>query len=124
MHFPKSAPELIERFHDLAPAVPPVTSGHLFGYPAVLIGGNMFAALHGENLILRLPEGQRLDFIDQTGGDIFEPSPGRRMKEYVVVPPALLDTAEVSHWLDLARQYAAALPPKAPKFNQGEFNVT
>jgi len=53
-----------------------------------------------------------------TGGScalLFEPMPGRPMKEYVVVPPALADSAEVDDWVRRSRAYAGQLPAKKPK---------
>jgi hypothetical protein len=42
--------------------------------------------------------------------------PGRSMREYVVVVPALLkNRAELSRWVGRALAYAASLPVKAKK---------
>jgi TfoX/Sxy family transcriptional regulator of competence genes len=114
LHFPKSPPELIERFEDLVPPDPDITTRKMFGYPACFINGNMFTGLHGTNMMLRLPENERKDFIAQTGSHIFEPMPGHQMKEYVVVPTELINSA-VNSWLNSSITYARSLPPKIKK---------
>ena len=38
--------------------------------------------------------------------------PGRPMKEYVVVPPALVGPAEVEDWVRRSLAYAEQLPPR------------
>ena len=59
----------------------------MFGFPAYLINGNMFMAAHQENLILRLRHTDREAFLSSGDGFTrFEPTTGRVMKEYVVVP--------------------------------------
>jgi len=46
------------------------------------------------------------------GGGVFEPLPDRPMKEYVVVPPALVGTAEIEDWVRRSFAYAGQLPPR------------
>jgi hypothetical protein len=42
--------------------------------------------------------------------------PGRPMKEYVVLPDALIaDHAKLSEWVAKSFEYAAAMPSKAPR---------
>jgi TfoX/Sxy family transcriptional regulator of competence genes len=53
----------------------------MFGYPAVFVNGNLFAGLHQENFILRLSEAHRTALCSQHGAQLFEPMPGRRMRE-------------------------------------------
>jgi hypothetical protein len=55
----------------------------------------MFMGLYEDSLILRLAEPDKAEFLGRYGGELFEPLPGRSMKEYVVVPPALVGTAEI-----------------------------
>lgn len=112
----KSPSDLIERFAALVPPDPDVTSKKVFGYPACFINGNMFAGLHGPDMILRLPEKERKDFIAQTGSYIFEPMPGHQMKEYVVVPKELISAdTDIDSWLSISMAYARSLPPKLKK---------
>jgi TfoX/Sxy family transcriptional regulator of competence genes len=89
----------------------------MFGCPAYFTNGNMFAGVHGSNIVLRLPEADRLQMLREFDeSTLFEPFPGRFMKEYVTVPAAVYEDGEVFlDWLEKAIKYAAALPPKTPK---------
>jgi hypothetical protein len=74
----------------------------------------MFMGVHEDRLILRLSEEDRRRFIQGYGAQIFEPMPGRPMKEYVVVPPELVHDDAVGEWVARAHVYAKGLPPKTP----------
>ena len=41
--------------------------------------------------------------------------PGRPMKEYIVVPPALVDDDAIGEWVRKSRACAEQLPAKKPK---------
>jgi len=84
----------------------------MFGYPTCVLRGNMFMGLHEDRLILRLAESDRAELTDHHGATAFEPMPGRPMKEYVVVPPALVYDDAVSDWVIRSRAYAAQLPAR------------
>jgi TfoX/Sxy family transcriptional regulator of competence genes len=114
--FRKSPPELVARFEELAEFAGDAERRQMFGYPTCVLRGNMFMGLHEDALILRLSDTDRAKFIDRHGGTLFEPMPGRPMKEYVVVPPPLLDDDEtVGDWVRRSRAYAELLPAKKPK---------
>lgn len=87
----------------------------MFGCPAYFTNGNMFAGVWQSSLMLRLPEDGRAE-ATALGGGPFEPMPGRPMKEYVVLPPAVLDDADaLSDWVRRGAEHAASLPPKERK---------
>jgi len=116
MAWRKSPPELIAAFDAALPADRRVQRRSMFGYPCAFTGGNMFTGLHQENLIVRLPEGERARLLREPGASIFEPMPGRQMKEYVAVPPEVIeDGEELRGWMTIALGYAASLPAKGPK---------
>ncbi len=109
-------PEMIEKFNVAIEAVPEARSRKMFGYPAVFAGGNMFAGLHQENMVLRLPDDERAEFLQIEGAVPFQPMPGRAMREYVVAPEKVLaDEATLESWLRKAFEYARSLPPKVKK---------
>lgn len=86
----------------------------MFGYPAAFVNGRMATGLHQEDLIVRLPEARRRALLKQPGARTFEPMPGRPMKEYVIVPPAIVDdAAQLRAWMREAIAHTASLPPKA-----------
>jgi TfoX/Sxy family transcriptional regulator of competence genes len=112
MDFHPSPEALTELFARVVPADGDVTRRKMFGWPAAFVGGNMFAGLHREALIVRLPEAD-LEALQALGGRPFEPMPGRPMKGYAVVPDDLLaDEPELARWLERALAHGRSLPPK------------
>jgi TfoX/Sxy family transcriptional regulator of competence genes len=115
MAWKKSSPELIARFSACLPDDPLVERRSMFGYPCAFVQGHMVSGLHEERLIVRLPADER-DALMAEGGAIFSPMPGRLMKEYVVVPPALVAKHQaLCTWVARAVAYGTTLPPKAAK---------
>src|SRR5262245_38741897 len=113
MAWRKSPPELIETFHAALPPDPKAERRQMCGYPASFVNGNMWTGLHQENMILRLGEPARSELLAVPGAAVFEPMKGRPMKEYVVVPPKLLDDGKsLRKWVTRAFEYAQSLPPK------------
>jgi TfoX/Sxy family transcriptional regulator of competence genes len=111
MAWKKSPPELIEAFDRAAPEDPAVKSRPMFGYPALFIGGNMFAGTYQDTIVVRL--GADRSLTGARTAKTFEPMPGRAMKEYVVVPDAVAKSpARLRAWIDRALDYAKTLPPK------------
>ena len=90
MAWRKSPQRLIDLFDAIVPSGTGIERRKMFGYPAAFVNGNLFAGLHQEDFILRLDEPGREALIRDCGAGIFEPMPGRRMREYVVVPAAIL----------------------------------
>jgi len=114
MKWRKPSEELVKLFEEVTPG-PPATAKKMFGFPAAFMNGNMFMGLHQEDMILRLPEGSRAELL-KMNARIFEPMPGRPMREYVIVPPSLLrDRNKLSAWVKKALEYGSSLPPKAGK---------
>jgi len=85
----------------------------LFGYPAAFVNGQMFTGLYRGNMILRLADTDRAKFIAEYKTKLFEPMPGRPMKEYVLVPQTILKSPTLlTAWVGRALAYAQSLPPK------------
>jgi len=88
----------------------------MFGGPCYWCGGNMFAAVHQESIIVRLGEQDRAELLAVPGAHLFEPMEGRPMREYVVFPDVLTaDKGALRGWLGKGLAYAASLPPKEKK---------
>jgi len=113
--FEKSSPAVVERFHDLAALVPDATQRQMFGYPSCVLGGNMFMGLFHDDLVMRLDEDDRRQLVEAHGARTFEPMAGRPMKEWVVLPPALVEAEAVQDWVARSYAYAQTLPPKPAK---------
>ncbi len=52
----------------------------------------MLCGVFADRLMLRLSDEDRARFLKLPGARPFEPTPGRVMKEYVEVPPGLLNS--------------------------------
>lgn len=114
MSMPKPDPETRELFAAVVPADPRVTTRPMFGNMAAFVNGNMFAAIHGNDLVVRLPDDVRSDLMAQGIGTPFEPMPGRPMREYVVLPRDWHATPDrLREWMGRAMQSTGELPPKA-----------
>lgn len=113
----RKAPEsLVSLFHASLPDDPRVEHRKMFGYPAAFTGGHLFAGLHQEDLILRLPEDQRAEAIRAIGARPFVPMPGRTMREYVALAaPERAKPDELRSWLAQSFAFARTLPPKVAK---------
>lgn len=107
------APEdLAKRFASLIAAMPEAEPRKMFGYPAAFVAGRLFAGLHQDTMIVRLDTVEREKLLEQAGARIFEPMAGRPMREYVVVPPVLVESDEMADWLTRALVYTRSLPEK------------
>ena len=115
MKWRHSPEELVKTFESVMPGAPAVMR-KMFGFPAGFIHGNMFMGLHQENMILRLSEASRTELLAIEAAKLFEPMPGRPMREYVVVPPSIVqDREKLSQWVSQALEHATSLKPKMKK---------
>src|SRR5207248_2282749 len=110
---PKSPPELVALFAEVTPDDPEVEPRKMFGYPCYVVKGHLAAGLHGTQFMMRLSEADRAAFLTLPGTSLFEPMPGRPMKEYVVAPEGLLaDRAALDGWLVKSLAHTKSLQPK------------
>jgi hypothetical protein len=108
---PRPTDEDREHFHDLVPADPRVVVKPMFGNLGAFVNGNMFMALFGSDVGVKLgPE--LAEELRAAGGGPFGPE-DRPMGGYVTLPT--LDDAGRRAWVDAAFSYVEALPPKKPK---------
>jgi hypothetical protein len=114
MRFEKPQPQLVATF-DRALARIGGDRRQMFGYPCGFENDQMFCGVFGSNLFVRLDEPTREDFLKR-GAKHFEPLPGRRMKEYVVLPAAVVgEEAALVGWFGKGHAYARSLPARKPK---------
>lgn len=106
-------PALAARFDASLPGSSAVERRKMFGCPCAFVNGNMFAGLHEENLIVRLPEAQRAALVEREQARPFAVM-GRTMREYVAVTDALgRMPAELKKLIRSGFDFASGLPPKA-----------
>jgi TfoX/Sxy family transcriptional regulator of competence genes len=111
----KAPNDLVERFAAGVAGIDGLETRTMFGYPAGFIGGNMVTGLHQESWIVRLPEEVRRERLD-AGWSTFEPMAGRPMREYLALPPDVVEDPDAARgWVERAAAYVRTLPPKAPK---------
>ncbi len=65
---------------------PGVSRSKMFGMPTVKVNGKAFVSLNGDKMVFKLGEDNRLLALKLAGARLFEPMPGRAMKEWVEVP--------------------------------------
>ena len=113
MQWRKSPQELVDLFASVMPG-PPAVQRKMFSYPAGFVNGNMFMSLFQESMILRLSESHREEFLKADGAKLFEPMPGRPMREYVAIPPRVMENKkELASWVSRALEYGTSLKPKS-----------
>jgi TfoX/Sxy family transcriptional regulator of competence genes len=116
MDWPKSSESTIQTFAEVLPAAPTIERRKMFGFPAAFVGGKLFASLHGNEFVVRLPEDARTSVLRLPGAHVLEVMAGRPMREYVVLPPSIVaDQSTLREWIDRAFQHAAAMPLKEAK---------
>lgn len=116
MGWRKSPQPLIDLFERVVPHGGGIERRRMFGYPAAFLAGHLFAGLHQESFILRLSESDRERARAEQGARPFEPMPGRRMREYVVLPESLLGRPRaLGAWIVRSIGYVRSLPPKTPQ---------
>jgi TfoX/Sxy family transcriptional regulator of competence genes len=114
--FSKAPAEVIAAFEAARARVDAFETRTMFGYPAAFVGGNMFACVFQDRIMVRLSPEDRTTALAIQGAKLFEPMPGRPMREYVDLPTNVRhDPAALGGWLARGRAYAASLPKKAAK---------
>jgi TfoX/Sxy family transcriptional regulator of competence genes len=116
MSWSKNSPETVARIEEALQGIP-VGKRQMFGCPCWFAGDAMCCGVHDDHLFLRLAEQDREQLLAEWP-DVrrFEPMPGRIMREYLVLPPALLENgAKLREWLARSFAFASLLPPKEKK---------
>jgi TfoX/Sxy family transcriptional regulator of competence genes len=112
--FTKAPPETIERFEAATSGIEALERRTMFSYPSVFLNGNMLACVFQARIMVRLSDADRAAFLTLPNTKLFEPSPGRAMREYVEAPPsAEMATAELRGWIRRGVEYVATLPKKS-----------
>jgi TfoX/Sxy family transcriptional regulator of competence genes len=113
--FTKAPPEVIATFQSAVDGLDGVERRTMFGYPAAFAKGNMFACVFQDRIMVRLAPDDRAEAMRLDGAKMFEPMPGRPMREYVELPADVMRAPPVLRgWVSRGRDYAAGLPTKKP----------
>lgn len=115
MQIPKATDADKEYFRSVLPDDPEIEVKPMFGNLGAFVHGNMFAGLFGADVGVRLDDRGREELAAIDGSGPFGPGE-RPMGGYLSLPPGWRDTPEVmAGWVERARDYVAALPPKQKK---------
>jgi TfoX/Sxy family transcriptional regulator of competence genes len=112
---PKPTDKAKAAFTAILPKDGVVATRPMFGNLAAFVNGNMFAGLFGEDLFVRLPDGERAE-VKRGGGKDFAPMAGRVMTGYVCVAPGWQTASGGARtWIARSLIFTRQLPPKAAK---------
>ncbi len=107
---------VVALFHAAVDGLPEVEQRKMFGYPCAFVHGQMLISIFQDRIMLRLSEVDRAKFLEQPGARLFEPMPGRPMREYVELPPDVMNSpAALKRWVKRGLAYVETLPPKAKR---------
>lgn len=113
MKIPEPSPAALERLRTLLAGDSRVQLRKMFGQPAAFVQGNLCVGAFGNELFVRLNEADARILSKVPGVRHFEPAPGRPMKQYFVLPRALLeDRVQAKKWIARSIEFAANLPAK------------
>jgi TfoX/Sxy family transcriptional regulator of competence genes len=88
----------------------------MFGAPCYFVNGNMFAGVFSDKLFARFSALDRAVLVENGLGDVFEPVPGRAMREYRTLSKAVMDDQRaLDDWLGRSYAYVSTLKPKEGK---------
>ena len=86
------APEaVVNIFHTAIEGLPEVELRKMFGYPCAFVRGQMLTGVFQDRIMLRLSDEDRAKFLKLPGATPFAPMPGRVMREYVELPPDIMN---------------------------------
>ena len=115
MEFPRPSDADREYFALLIPEHPAVTVKPMFGNLGAFMNGTMFASLLGSSVGVRLSEDDLATLGAIPGSGDFGPG-DKGIRGYLSLPAEWRDRPELAaEWVERARAYVAALPPKPPK---------
>ena len=112
MQMPKPTEADRERFAALVPDDPRVTVKPMFGNLGAFVNGNMFVALFGSDVGVKLGEADS-EALRAGGGGPFGPQE-RPMGGYLTLPADASDD-DARQWIAAALAHVGALPPKEKK---------
>lgn len=115
-NFDKSSPELVACLDEVAPRDAQVGRRQMFGWPCLFVNGNLFAGLHRQSILVRLPPNELNSLLQKPGVVRFEPMPGRIMKGYAMITEPLdWKRDELTKCIAASLAFARLLPIKAKK---------
>ena len=104
--------DLAERVRDVLALREDVTERKMFGGIAWMLGGNMACGILGEDLIVRLGDGESMQALAEPHTRPFDFT-GQPMKRTIfVAPEGTASEEDLAGWVDAGADYASSLPLK------------
>ncbi|MEM9632959.1 MAG: TfoX/Sxy family protein [Pseudomonadota bacterium] len=105
---------LIERTRSLIPDLN-VEQKRMFGSTCFMVNGNMLVCASKRGLMARVGAEQESEALSRPHASPCEPA-GRPMPGFIRIEPEGIETDEdLKSWVEMARNYVCALPPKQAK---------
>ena len=121
MTMPRPDAESKAFFESVLPDDRRVSARPMFGNVAGFVNGNMFMGLFGNDLLVRLSDGDRAELLEEEATSILEPMKGRPMKEYVVIPQTWWDKPDrIGSWVARSLDWVAEMPEKKGQKKKGQ----
>jgi TfoX/Sxy family transcriptional regulator of competence genes len=109
----KAPDQLVAYLEEIMGGHPGVELKKMFGYPVAFTNGQMACGVFQESLMMRLSYSDRKNFLEKYDTRLFEPMPGRPMKEYVLIPDTLINEAKLLRpWIEKSLAYVGSIPKK------------
>jgi len=119
MQLPKVSESDKELFRSVIPDAPTVTIRPMFGSLGAFVNGNMFAALFGSTIGIRVLEDETRAELEAIEGVGPGGPPERPMREYLSLPDAWSSEPELlENWVARSLWEVETLPEKKPKSRQ------
>ena len=114
MKLPKSSERVEQIFDKIVSGMDGIQLRKTFGYPSAYVNGNMFAGVHGEQIVMKVTDAVREELLASGKAKIFSPMPGRTMKQYAAFSGGLLDNTKLlKDSVEQALKYTSSLPKKS-----------
>lgn len=117
MAWKKPDPAFSSRVSEVLLSFPEVFPRKMFGMPCHFIQGNMWSGPFEDRIFVRFSAPDRQALLkDFPGISEFEPTPGRKMKEYLSMSEEIFTSpAFREFWLPRSYAFVKNLPPKPEK---------
>ncbi|MEP1932865.1 MAG: TfoX/Sxy family protein [Roseibium sp.] len=114
---------LIERIRALIPDKD-VVQKRMFGGTCFMVNGNMLVCASKRNLMARVGKDQEPEALTKPFASQCRPT-GRPMPGFIRIEPEGYESdEELGSWVEMARTYVCALPPKQPKIKKAKAERT
>jgi TfoX/Sxy family transcriptional regulator of competence genes len=114
--FEKPGEEVVNQFNVAIPDDERIERRKMFGFPCIFVNGNMAAGIFNQSIFARMNKQDLNDWLNNKKATLFEPMPGRPMKEYIDVPNIIVQNpVALKEVLQQSVDYTLSMKPKEKK---------